>query len=65
MEIVAVIVPDYVSHWVPWAWLYIGPDVFLPLASALAAIGGLLMMFWQKVVGIVNRLFGRSARPGE
>ena len=42
------------------AALYIGPDVFLPLTSALAAIAGVLLMFWQRVVGFVGRLFGRS-----
>jgi len=39
---------------------YIGPDVFLPVTSALAAIAGVLLMFWQKVVAIVGRLFGRG-----
>jgi len=38
---------------------YIGPDVFLPLTSALAAIGGVLLMFWHKIAGFVARLFGR------
>lgn len=42
--------------------LYIGPDVFLPLTSALAAIAGVLLMFWQRIVGLVGRLFGRSRR---
>ena len=65
MEIFAVITPNYVPHWMPWAWLYIGPDVFLPLASAVAAIGGMLLMFWQRVVTIVGRLFGRPAKPKE
>ena len=40
--------------------LYIGPDVFLPITSALAAIAGVLLMFWQRVVGFVGRIFGRS-----
>ena len=41
---------------------YIGPDVFLPVTSALAAIAGVLLMFWQKIVGFVMRLFGRHQR---
>jgi hypothetical protein len=45
------------------AALYIGPDVFLPITSALAAIAGVLLMFWQRVVGIVGRLFGRTSKP--
>jgi hypothetical protein len=43
--------------------LYIGPDVFLPLTSALAAIAGVLLMFWQRIVGLVGRLFGRPGKP--
>ena len=45
------------------AALYIGPDVFLPITSALAAIAGVLLMFWQRVVGLVGRLFGRTSKP--
>lgn len=41
---------------------YIGPDVFLPVTSALAAIAGVLLMFWQKVAGFVMRLFGRQRK---
>lgn len=44
--------------------LYIGPDVFLPLTSALAAIAGVLLMFWQRVVGLVGRLLGRPSKRG-
>ena len=28
---------------------YIGPETILPLASILGAIGGVLMMFWNKI----------------
>jgi hypothetical protein len=45
--------------------MYIGPETIMPLASVLAAIGGILMMFWRKVTGFtravgrrVGRLFG-------
>lgn len=37
--------------------LYIGPETMLPLASALAAIGGVLLMFWQRFAAIVRRLW--------
>jgi hypothetical protein len=30
--------------------MYIGPEVMMPLASALAAITGVLLMFWRRVV---------------
>jgi len=36
--------------------MYIGPETIMPLASALAAIGGALLLFWQRVVG-----YARSA----
>lgn len=45
------------------AVLYIGPDVFLPITSALAALAGVLLMFWHRVVGIVGRLLGRTSKP--
>jgi hypothetical protein len=48
--------------------MYVGPETVLPLASVLAAIGGVIMMFWHKTVGalrsatqFVARLFGRRA----
>jgi hypothetical protein len=48
--------------------LYVGPETVLPLASALAAIGGIIVMFWHKTVAVfrgtaqfVARLFGRRA----
>ena len=48
----------------PWIWLYIGPDVFLPITSALAAIAGVALMFWHRIVGIVRKIWlmvtGRS-----
>lgn len=46
---------------------YIGPDVLMPVASALAAVVGFLLMFWRRTVGFfrsigekIRRLFGRS-----
>lgn len=41
--------------------LYLGPEVLMPLASVFAAIGGALLMFWNKIVGGVRILFGRPA----
>ena len=47
--------------------LYIGPDAAMPIASALAAIAGVAVMFWHKTVAIVKgtgraigRLFGKK-----
>ncbi len=46
--------------------LYIGPDVLMPFASAVAAVIGFLLMFWRRVVAVtkkvanaIARLFGR------
>lgn len=36
--------------------LYIGPDQLLPLTSVLGAIGGVLMIFWRQVVGLVRKV---------
>ena len=34
--------------------LYIGPDVMLPVASAIAAVAGFLLMFWRRTVNFVK-----------
>jgi undecaprenyl pyrophosphate phosphatase UppP len=44
-------------HLLPWVWLYIGPDVFLPLTSALAAIAGVALMFWHRIIGLVKKVW--------
>jgi hypothetical protein len=36
--------------------MYLGPETLMPIASALAAVGGVLLLFWRRVVGTV-RLF--------
>ena len=35
--------------------LYIGPDVLMPVASAIAAVVGFLLMFWRRTVALVQR----------
>lgn len=37
--------------------MYIGPETIMPLASALAAIGGVLLMFWRRVAGFTKMTF--------
>ena len=37
--------------------LYLGPETMLPLTSFLAAVVGVLLMFWRYVVGVVKRSF--------
>ena len=51
----------------PWIALYIGPDVILPLTSALAAIAGVLLMFWNRFLRFLKwtwrLLFRRTQEP--
>ncbi len=51
------------------ALLYIGPDVLLSITSALAAIAGLVLMFWNRVAGMIwgtwRRVFMDAPLVGE
>jgi undecaprenyl pyrophosphate phosphatase UppP len=47
--------------------MYIGPDAAMPIASALAAVVGVAVMFWHKTVALakgtgraIARLFGKK-----
>ena len=42
--------------------MYIGPDVTIPLASAFAAIVGVLLMFGRRVVGGIRAVGQRITR---
>lgn len=44
----------------PYLFLYLGPETVLPVASFLAAIVGVLLLFWNFFVGKIRRLFGMS-----
>jgi hypothetical protein len=37
--------------------LYIGPDLILPITSAFAAAAGVALMFWQRLLEVVRRLW--------
>jgi hypothetical protein len=63
MDIVAVVLSGPSDLLLPWIVLYIGPDVFLPLTSALAAIAGIALMFWHRILGLVRKIFHRTSRP--
>jgi len=46
--------------------LYGGPDQVMTVTSGLASVLGLLLLFWNKVVGIffkIVRMFRRSDTP--
>lgn len=36
--------------------LYFGPETILPLSSAAAAIAGVVILFWQRLVGYMRRV---------
>jgi len=42
--------------------LYVGPDQVMTVTSGLAAVVGVLLMFWNKVVGFFLRIFHISRR---
>lgn len=42
--------------------LYIGPDMLLPFTSAIGAVIGVLLMFWQRLLGWGRRLWRIVAR---
>lgn len=43
--------------WRSFVLLYVGPSQILPLTSALGAIAGILMIFWQRTVAFVRKSF--------
>ena len=44
--------------------MYFGPETMMPLASAAAAIGGVLLLFWNRLKGFVKMVFGRLSGSG-
>jgi undecaprenyl pyrophosphate phosphatase UppP len=44
------------SHFLSAILLYAGPDQILPLMSVLGGILGVLLVFWQRFVGLVRRV---------
>jgi hypothetical protein len=59
LSVVTFFDPSHSVH-APSQWLiflYIGPDAMIPLASALAAIIGTLLMFWHRLVGWTRRAY--------
>ena len=63
----AMISGNSIDHLLTWVALYVGPDLLLPLTSALAAIAGVLLMFWNRVIGFVRagwrRITGKPKEP--
>jgi len=57
MDILAAAAQLWAAPVQPAILLYIGPDVFLPLTSALAVVVGAALMFWQKLVGLISSVW--------
>jgi hypothetical protein len=49
----------------PVVVLYVGPDQIMPITSALGAIVGLALMFWNRLVGVAHRCWTFVARRGD
>lgn len=63
MEILVAGAQQWAAPVQPGILLYIGPDVFLPLTSALAVVVGAALMFWQKLVGLVSSIWRSIFKP--
>jgi hypothetical protein len=50
------------DHHAEEALMYIGPETMMPLASALAAITGVVLMFWRRFVGFVRMTSQAASR---
>ena len=37
--------------------MYLGPETLMPIASALAAVLGALLIFWRRTVEVVRHTF--------
>jgi hypothetical protein len=42
---------------------YFGPDQVVPVASILATLAGLVLIFWNRVVRVVHRITGHLRPP--
>jgi hypothetical protein len=42
--------------------LYFGPETYMPLASAVAAVVGVALAFWRRLVGFFRRIFSGRER---
>ena len=65
MELSTFVVEMSGTDLAPYIFLYVGPDVFLPLMSALAAILGALLVFWQRSVAMVMAAWRFVFRRGQ
>ena len=42
--------------------MYLGPETLMPVASAVAAVAGVIMMFWRRLITFTRARFAALAR---
>jgi hypothetical protein len=42
--------------------MYIGPETLMPLASVIAGIAGVIMMFWRRLLAAFRSGWSRALR---
>lgn len=45
---------------IPIVFLYIGPETMLPLASFVAGVIGVILVFWRVIVAGIRKLLGKE-----
>lgn len=45
-------------------WAYLGPETTLPLASLLGTLVGIVLIFWQFLLGFAKKLFRMLVKKG-
>jgi hypothetical protein len=43
-----------------FALFYMDPGSLMPVGSAIAAVIGIFLMFWHRILGVVRRVLGRG-----
>ena len=51
---------DIMMNWLTFGLAYLGPDSIMPLASALAAVLGVLLIFWRYIKNLFLKLLKRG-----
>ena len=71
MFMLGLVLPIDLLRHIPWesvlgptVFLYLGPETLMPVASALAAIVGVVLLFWRAVVGRIGKVFRSTGKTG-
>jgi hypothetical protein len=49
----------------PTVFLYLGPETIMPVASILASIIGVVLLFWRLILGAAKRTYRRLSGAAE